>query len=414
MAKMNAQNLPVYLQQVQTTKRKMRSPRHQFNLYTKPWQIQPFMTAPVLPGETLQNLLLQSRVVTDPINQPLVGWWKEYYFFYVKHRDLQSVYSEFYQSMALSVDPSAAGVVEAADGKYYHLADSINVARIATYVVVQHWFRDQGELPETYLIDGMYAASTVSGSGYPSALDSLMLDASVPSTDIPETGDMTDLNKAELVWQFMRQQGLTKLDYEDYLRTFGVSAGQAAEAVNKPELIRYVREWSYPVNTVEPTTGVPTSAVSWSISERADKDRFFREPGWIVGLTVTRPKVYLFNQLGNVADWMMSTFDWLPAVAQEDYTASVKQFAEATGPLPGITSGTGGYWIDIRDLFMHGDQFMNHFNSNTNQIALPDANGLLRFPSLTMAESFFSGTPKNIREDGVCQLHILGRQADMT
>jgi hypothetical protein len=44
--------------------------------------------APVLPGETMKNLLLQARVVSDPIKNPLIGWWCEFYFFYVKHRDL--------------------------------------------------------------------------------------------------------------------------------------------------------------------------------------------------------------------------------------------------------------------------------------------------------------------------------------
>jgi len=70
------------------TARKMRSPSHQFNLAWRPWQIQPFMVAPVLPGETMKSMLLQARAVTDPIANGLIGWWLEHYVFYVKLRDL--------------------------------------------------------------------------------------------------------------------------------------------------------------------------------------------------------------------------------------------------------------------------------------------------------------------------------------
>ena len=63
--------------------RKLRRPEHPFILRHKPWQIQPFLIAPVIPGETMSNLLMQARVVTDPINNPLIGWHIEYYYFYV-------------------------------------------------------------------------------------------------------------------------------------------------------------------------------------------------------------------------------------------------------------------------------------------------------------------------------------------
>lgn len=76
--------------QVQKQGRVTRKPVHNFNVETRPFQIQPVMIAPVLAGETLNNLLLQSRVVTMPLKNPLIGWWKEYYFFYVKLRTWSS------------------------------------------------------------------------------------------------------------------------------------------------------------------------------------------------------------------------------------------------------------------------------------------------------------------------------------
>ena len=65
-----------------------RRPQHTFYLRQVPFTIQPFMIAPVIPGETLQNLSFQARCVTMPVKNPIIGWWCEYYFFYVKLTDL--------------------------------------------------------------------------------------------------------------------------------------------------------------------------------------------------------------------------------------------------------------------------------------------------------------------------------------
>jgi hypothetical protein len=80
-------NMPL-IREVGKSRRIPRNPQHRFYLETRPWQIQPFLIAPVLPGETMKNLLLQSRVVSDPLLASLTGWFCEYYFFYCKHRDL--------------------------------------------------------------------------------------------------------------------------------------------------------------------------------------------------------------------------------------------------------------------------------------------------------------------------------------
>ena len=82
-------------------RRRVRNPQHVFAVRQKPYQIVPFCLAPVLAGETLQNLLMQARVVTDPVKSPLAGWWHEQYWFYVKLADL-SPNGEYQQML---VDP---------------------------------------------------------------------------------------------------------------------------------------------------------------------------------------------------------------------------------------------------------------------------------------------------------------------
>ena len=64
----------IVVNELPQTGRVMRRPVHTFQLRQRPFAITPFMIAPVLPGETMKNLLLQSRAVTDPIKNPLVGW----------------------------------------------------------------------------------------------------------------------------------------------------------------------------------------------------------------------------------------------------------------------------------------------------------------------------------------------------
>ena len=72
------------------TERTTRRPQCPFNVQSKPFQIQPVMFHPVLPGETLKSLLLQSQVWSDPLDSALksTGWWCEYNVFYIKHRDM--------------------------------------------------------------------------------------------------------------------------------------------------------------------------------------------------------------------------------------------------------------------------------------------------------------------------------------
>ena len=61
------------LSEVAQMQRRTRSPAHAFNLSYRPWQIQPFFIAPVLPGETMQEVTVQARTVTDSIQNGLIG-----------------------------------------------------------------------------------------------------------------------------------------------------------------------------------------------------------------------------------------------------------------------------------------------------------------------------------------------------
>lgn len=395
------------------TGRKIRRPSHTFQLKYRPWQIQPMMIAPVLPGETMKNLLLQSRVVSNPVINPLLGWWTEYYFFFVKLRDLDD--RQALTDMIVT-NASTAGLNSALDLDTYHAGGTINYTQKCLDRVVAEYFRDEDETVLQGAIDGLPIAKTDGPGWLDSTKDATL--AGEAQHEFPGENPSLPAHMAAFTdhynqWEAMRSMQLTAATFEDWLKTFGVSVPREEnEDLHQPELIRYVREWTYPSNTINPADGLPSSALSWGVAQRADKDRFFKEPGFLFGVTVSRPKVYFSKQRGSVAHFMNDAYSWLPAVLQQDPYTSLKKFTPAVGPLVGVTND---YWADLRDLFVHGDQFLNFDLAATDagMVALPTAAMEKKYPTAAMADALFKVPANNkIIADGRVDLTILSRIED--
>lgn len=404
------------------TGRRMRRPQHPFSTRTRPWQIQPIMLAPVLPGETMKNLLLQARVVTDPIKSNLVGWWSEFYYFYVKHRDLAA--ADTLVEMHLDPTTSVAGLkAGAASVPLYTYNGAMDWTNLIMQKVVAEWFRDEQDGAwNSKLIGTLPAAKLSYATGLQSLRDSSLAappeDHELPGEVNPAPYGMDPAFAGKFAaWQQMVSLGVTEASFEDYLATFGVKTPEVEEQESRPELLRYCRNWQYPSNTIDPVTGAAVGAVSWSVAERADKDRFFNEPGFVVGYQITRPKVYFSRQAGSLAGAMDDAFGWLPAVLGEQAWASLKNFANNAGPLTGATNG---YWFDLKDIFIYGDQFVNYdiaADGAGNGVVMPvAADHNHKYATAAMADALFkSAAPLNqIRADGVTHLSILGRLGDTT
>lgn len=402
------------LQNVAKVGRKLRRPTHTFHVRQRPWQIQPVMIAPVWPGETLKNLLLQARVVSDPIVNSLVGWWYETYFFYVKLRDL-AARDTLTAMLMTNTAPTALNA--AASAATYHAGGTPDYAKLCLDRVVETYFRDEDETVLAGAIDGLPLAQI----GVPHFLDSAILDSQVADTNEEGVDEPTvvpphmsgQFADHYAHWEAMRSMQLTAFDFEDWLKQFGIKAEKEDEDPHQPELIRYIREWTYPANTVNPTDGMPSSALSWSIAERADKDRFFSEPGFLIGVSVARPKVYFAKQKGAGVGMMNDAYSWLPAVLQDQPYTSLKKFLSTEGPLQGNV-GTNAYWVDLRDLAMHGDQFVNFTPDLTmSTVALPATNLQRRFATAADADALFKVAANNkVRADGRVDLSILSRLED--
>lgn len=408
-----------------------RRPQHTFLIEQRPWEIMPFFIAPVLPGETMQYLQFQSRCVTSPVRNHLQGWWLEHFFFYVKHRDLDARDVLTQMMLDPSTDVSTLRS-SSANRALYTFDDGMDWVRLCLKRITEEYFRDEGEAWDAYTISSGIPAKRINQDGWwqsvvdrTAILDDLDIGIQTEADVDPVTGGdqpgimASDIDRALMHYQFLREQGLTNQSYEDYLATFGVKPSRVE--LHRPELLRYLREWQYPANTVDPSSGIPRSAVVWSVGERADKARYFTEPGFIVGVTSVHPKVYYDKMTGAGVGMLDDVYAWLPAVMADDPRTSLKEFATSEGPLQ---STTNPYVVDVKDLFIHGDQYMNFDPAQTdhpNPITVSDVpnNALTnkRYPTATDADGCFvstSGHAEYVYQEGIVTLSISGRQVDTT
>ncbi|QXP08646.1 MAG: major capsid protein [Arizlama microvirus] len=433
------------IQNLSAAQRMHRKPYEDFFTIQRPWDIQPFCMFPVLPGDTLMNLQMQSRVVTDPLVHRLSGWWMEYYFFYVKHTDLMAsdaipdANTTRDAIIAMHLENAALGLQNATRNDAYYKCDTnsrMNWVSLATHAVTRWYFRDGGEGSAGYGNYG-YRAPANAGTIFkarvrdPMWLESVKIEDVNPSGqgDLPGVEDFQDVfvptawatHYAQ--WEHMRQVKLLPEDvsFEDYLATFGVSAPQAVkETERRPELIRYLRNWQYPSNTVDPTDGSAASAVSWAVSARADKARRFPEPGFILGVSVARPKVFFGNQVAHASSMLDDAYGWLPAVLRDEPFTSLIEYDHNEGPLAGVFNAADDYWVDRRDLFVRGGQFLNFAPADATTKApivdLPKVSGAdndinLWYASDTDAQNLFVDSDDSegltyVRQDGIVRCDI--------
>lgn len=180
------------------------------------------------------------------------------------------------------------------------------------------------------------------------------------------------------------------------------------------------------------TGGTTGFNVRWDIAERMDKDRFFAEPGFIFGVAVCRPKIYFGGIVGSFAEHMRTPYAWLPAVLNDEAYTSLMKFEPGTGPIP---DSDQAYWIDVKDLFMYGDTFVNFSKEFVEEdvsdpenpvmgwnpaerhiVALPTNELRRRYIQANIDEQFGqfvqTGAAPFLEVDGVVNLDIMSRIQD--
>lgn len=398
-----------------------RYPKHTFNIVQYPYEVTPFFIAPVLSGETLRNLMLQCRTVSTPLKNRLIGHHLEHYFFYVKLRDLSDAEDIVKMLMDAGAD---AGVSKTAGASIYkYCGAGVNdYVGMCLEAVTKHYFRDEGDTAAH--VGSVTGLPMAQWSNYKSLIESLIDDADIETGAINDTQPFPEYEKEFATWNYMRQMQLTEISFEDYLGTFGVRVPDAE--MNRPELVRMIKNWTYPTNTVD-GDGSINSQCSWSIQERADKDRFFKEPGFLFGVTVARPKLYMSAQDQACVSLLGDALAWLPAMMKDDPLTSLVQVAGSAAELPftaaavpaaGQFDSDGKYWFDVRDLFLYGDQFVNRtqgadVNNAVRAEDLTDFHGK-KYPQSAALQFLGESDTLNYESDGIISMNIMGTQVDAT
>lgn len=422
-------------------RRRHRRPQEPFNIRSRPFEITPFMIHPVLPNETMDNLLFQVDGYSDPIVNRNIGWHVHHQFYYVPLMALanveyghSSITSENIATMMLAAGAAGdiqttSGLVQAAvSAPLFQYKGAMPWLELCMVPIINRFFRDEGDFMSTYTV--------ASGMEYPlcyvnqrSWLHSLKEESAtgdddeLPGVDEVENLDiLSGYSTHQTQWEIMRDSGQEDLSYDDYLAAQGVRLSKAERMVNLadmggdtradlPELLRFSRKWVKPISTFDPTDGSAATALKFSCAERADKKRYFKQPGFIVGLTVTTPKIYLGNQKGSIVGALTQAEHWLPKVLQGFGYTSVREVLDSVTDGPLINQDED-YWFDIGDLFnFGGGGFFNHtLGAAQHAMAIPDGNPLNK-RYLTEAEIkplFVDSTnDQHIYQDGTVHLDIL-------
>lgn len=316
---------------------------------------------PVLPGETLQNLTMKFRTISKPIKHPLAGAWLETWVCYVKFTDIDRSLGQMF------IDDTfpTTGYTAAADNpRYFTKTGQIDWVRLCTERVAKAYFTHDNEA--LTLIDTVPQVKLSNQSWYQNLS---FKPAGVNAAQLP--GDNPDVQLTG--FQMLQMMNMTELTYENYLKQFGVQS--VVSGIGEPEILRYTRSWTVPVNTVEPTTGAPSSAWVWSEEINMDKPKRFDEPGFIIHLAAIRPKMYMgglpYSFVGNL--WGFA--DWFPVYNLDLPEGGIRQILSGDPVFAaGVTTG-GPHTLlyDHRDLLSNGEQFVN---ATTHPFAIPVANAL--------------------------------------
>lgn len=426
-----------------TMARKLRNPSHDFIAKNSPYSIRPFFLAPVLAGETLKSAQLQMNIQSANLASHLTGWWAEVYFFYVKHRDLED--RDILDQMHVA-HADTSSIHSPAHPEFYHQT-GIPWARLCTQTVVKHYFRNEDEADDHYDDQGFQLAVV----GKNNWLDSAQRDNLLPQEEQDHLiGDQHALSIYEAnsvpagyeshfdAWQNMTRAKLIAVNFDDYLKAHGIRVPKEVEKPHRPELLRYLQDWQIPRQA--PYINDPSIScgrVNWKIAERLDKDRFFKEPGFIIGLWVMRPKIYI-SQAGSATGLLDHGMRWLPAQLQANPETSLHLINEQQAgelfpnyPPDDPELEQHGVWFDVRDLLVYGEQHFSGFGDMadalklTNSIAGPDVDFMRRYASLAdidkmwLDESLYEETPdrtvlapKSFVAEGVCRLSIASRIED--
>jgi len=396
-----------------TRTRTTRTPNFPIAGTIQPQGVYPLCAVPVLPGETLTRMQTRIRLISKPIAHPLVGSWYEGWMFYVKLTDLDRALGEMFIRDDVSTDGHTAAATKA---RFFTTAGQIDWVQKCYDRIIEAYFVNEGETAPT--IDGVAMAK----------LQNMWWGQNLVFQEVGQdpAEEMQELQDGLDPYQMARMMGMSELTYEQYLKQYGVQTVKTE--IGKPEVLRYWRSWTQPTNAIDPATGAPSSALAWSEDIKAEKDIYFREPGFLVCLQTVRPKFYLPQLTSSMVGELWGFSDWFPAHQLKQTGYGVKPLSSLDGLFQNVNGDAArNLWYDRSDFLSHGEQFVNDW---TDGPRLPTANGISfaadatrsqqrgEYPLPTDIDGLFKSSAtradKIVYYEGICQMTIRGHIQDQT
>lgn len=394
--------------------RDTRTPEYSFQLRTqRPYEIRPFLCAPVLMRETMKHLSWKSVTHTDALASRNLGAWLEQHFYYVKLRDLEE--RDDIAPFILNQATDLSSLNRAASNYTYHAGSGVDWLFACYKRIVDEYWRHDGEVYNTAgttdATTGMSLAKIHSAPHRCGIMDSMVsesdLDTAMPS--IP-SGEMTDLQQAWIAYQAALSNAMVEMTFEDYLALGGVRVRKDESHI--PELIGFRKQWTLPSTGMDQSSGTTQSVWFWQMEGEQRKRFIFEEPGFIVGIQCIRPKVYLKNQSSSQIALLTEFVRWLPPQLKGMHGASLDLLdahAEPFNALDVAGNNTKGVWFDIMDLFQYGDQFVDFDMTleGDGLHALPANDMTPRwYPSEADMQALFNGAAYECYTEGVARVAI--------
>lgn len=397
----------------QTRTRTTRTPNFPIAGTIQPQGIYPLVALPVLPGETLTRMQTKIRLISRPISHPLVGSWYEGWLFYVKLTDLDRALGEMFIRDDVSTEGHTAATAKA---RFFTTPGQIDWVQKCYDRIIEAYFVNEDETPP--MIDGV-AMAKLQNVWWGQNLTFIEEGAN------PQE-ELENLERGIDPYQMAKMMGMSELSYEQYLKQYGVQSIKTE--VGKPEVLRYWRSWTQPSNTIDPVTGTPSSAFSWNEDIKAEKDIYFREPGFLIALQAVRPKFYMPQLTSSMLGEMWGFSDWFPAHQLNQVGYGVKHISSLDGLFKNVNgSADRPLWYDRSDYLSHGEQFVNDWLDGPK---LPTANGLSfadgasqssvrgEYPTEADVDGIFKSAAtrndKIVYYEGICQMTIRGHVQDQT
>jgi len=328
----------------------------------KPYGLYPLCIHPVLPGETLKSFETKWRVISKPVKHPLAGAWLETWLCYVKMTDLDRNLGEMFISDTYSSSGHTAGSDQE---RYFTKSGQIEWVKKCVDRIHEAYFTHENETPRS--IDGVPKVKVNMTGWWQNMIFK-------PSAESMPT-DLNELQGELSAREMLMQSQMTELTYERYLQEYGVQSIRTG--IGEPEILRYTRSWTLPTNHVEPSDGTPSSAWAWSDHIKAEKDKRFQEPGFIIQLACIRPKLFQANLPYSMVGNLWGFSDWYPIYNMPDPNAGVKDLNsdDAVFAAAAQDAGVENMLYDHKDLLSHGEQFVNEWTDPAGY-SLPVSTGL--------------------------------------